>query len=708
MLDDLNYLYEMHNEELNQVLENVTTYLLKCSKVFHKIRKNEHALQDRSAIALLAYDKFFSTLSNMLATARTFNFHLFITDLEKTSTHKLFDALDPYDRREEDVNTPEAHTDESRILPLDSSTNSTIYCKNNAYEKLNIRQKETTPSSNEENCSNYKNVSIPPAGGNVDADLKEHSSMAYIKKDISKYKVGDLLKASVTYVQDLESLNFYVLSVCDAKSKEFRQIVNLKSMIHLRQFAAIPPENEVFGLVLDNAILRAIRESSSKLSSPPDGKCNAFLLDFGEISEISASNVTYRLPEEIKNIPAQAIPCQLNGIHGQTNLPLEELKTCLLDLVYETTTFLVKSKQENDSKLVLELYKDKIEKSDDLSAPPKKSTDSDLVTLNNEMKLTKKAINTNPFLTDTETSIDDNDEAIPLRALPDNTLLTGESERLFNGLTAEEMDMLTEEPLSTSNAMTAVLGYNPKDEQRICRFFNPKTGACFKGANCRQEHTPLQADGWSKDRVPAGTIIDNFSPTTRYPSGLIINITVTHIGQIEYFYGQINDPDNYKEPLIWTDDEIPLCMHLTKPPMMYDLVRARYEDDLWYRAKVVDFDDSGKVFKVFYVDYGNHQNVLLEHLAYCDRSTERLPFQAVLCRVADIMQNPDASDELRDSGVRTLNALLLNHSLDVKVVSHQEDLIVRFIGTQYNSIKKRLISLGCAKQFHSNASNGTT
>lgn len=57
-----------------------------------------------------------------------------------------------------------------------------------------------------------------------------------------------------------------------------------------------------------------------------------------------------------------------------------------------------------------------------------------------------------------------------------------------NELTPEQMKILYEEPLNTENAMVAVMGYNPTDDKRICKFYDPKTKGCFKGANCRLEH----------------------------------------------------------------------------------------------------------------------------------------------------------------------------------------------------------------------------
>lgn len=61
-------------------------------------------------------------------------------------------------------------------------------------------------------------------------------------------------------------------------------------------------------------------------------------------------------------------------------------------------------------------------------------------------------------------------------------------------LTQEELDILYEEPqLVTTNALKAVLSYIPRDDNRICQHYDPRTGRCFKGNSCILEHVaPLE------------------------------------------------------------------------------------------------------------------------------------------------------------------------------------------------------------------------
>lgn len=54
----------------------------------------------------------------------------------------------------------------------------------------------------------------------------------------------------------------------------------------------------------------------------------------------------------------------------------------------------------------------------------------------------------------------------------------------------DEHNVLAEEYKMTGNALEAVMGYYPKDESRLCKFYDEKTGGCFKGGNCRLEHLP--------------------------------------------------------------------------------------------------------------------------------------------------------------------------------------------------------------------------
>lgn len=133
-----------------------------------------------------------------------------------------------------------------------------------------------------------------------------------------------------------------------------------------------------------------------------------------------------------------------------------------------------------------------------------------------------------------------------------------------SGVTEEQRKILYEEPLGTDNAMQAVMGYNPKDDKRICPFYDQKLNGCFKGARCRLEHveklkgmlreTQMRAqhepifkwitDGWTRDRDTLK--LNNHGDAPLPKVGSTIRIVPTHIVNYDKFYAQIPDrDDNY-------------------------------------------------------------------------------------------------------------------------------------------------------------------
>lgn len=99
----------------------------------------------------------------------------------------------------------------------------------------------------------------------------------------------------------------------------------------------------------------------------------------------------------------------------------------------------------------------------------------------NDKSLTEYYNNPNNFTL--PTSSDSNNKfwtemSSPKKAVPDSV----------NEMSEEDRNVLFEEPLNTQNALVASMGYNPQDDKRICPFFDPRIGGCFKGSSCRMEH----------------------------------------------------------------------------------------------------------------------------------------------------------------------------------------------------------------------------
>lgn len=74
------------------------------------------------------------------------------------------------------------------------------------------------------------------------------------------------------------------------------------------------------------------------------------------------------------------------------------------------------------------------------------------------------------------------------KSIDDNYNLLHEKDINYVDVTEEERKILFEEEKTTTNPLEAVMGYIPRDEERICKFYDPSINGCFKGANCKLEH----------------------------------------------------------------------------------------------------------------------------------------------------------------------------------------------------------------------------
>lgn len=128
-----------------------------------------------------------------------------------------------------------------------------------------------------------------------------------------------------------------------------------------------------------------------------------------------------------------------------------------------------------------------------------------------------------------------------------------------NGMTEEDRTELFDEPLNTQNALVATMGYNPKDDKRICPFYDPQIDGCFKGSHCRLEHVSklkgwlwkngknyvkntynifvLYSDGWTRDQVPFK--LDSRCVQSLPSVGLTVEMIPTHVFNTNTFYANI-------------------------------------------------------------------------------------------------------------------------------------------------------------------------
>uniref|UniRef100_A0A182PAF7 C3H1-type domain-containing protein n=1 Tax=Anopheles epiroticus TaxID=199890 RepID=A0A182PAF7_9DIPT len=247
-------------------------------------------------------------------------------------------------------------------------------------------------------------------------------------------------------------------------------------------------------------------------------------------------------------------------------------------------------------------------------------------------------------------------------------------------LTAAELEEFDEMPLSTSNPMKAVLGYVPKDDERLCKHYDPRTKRCFKGSNCRLRHEPKDSDGWTLDRDTVSVSVPAQKEVP--PRNSYIMLLPTCVVDVDQFYAHVigdeTNDKNYERLMAEMND--PEAVANFKPfkllPSLGELVIAKY-DGIWYRATVCDIFEN--TVNVFYIDYGNTATVGSDEIRRWEDRFKYLPYQAACCRIANIRRvkpcHLEAIDQLYKSIVdKPLKALIIDnkHPWEVQLLDNDD------------------------------------
>ncbi|KAJ6647444.1 Tudor and KH domain-containing protein [Pseudolycoriella hygida] len=467
----------------------------------------------------------------------------------------------------------------------------------------------------------------------------------------SKYCVGQEEEFLVSHIKDEASLLFFLLKlspdIVTQDRPEFR-------------FDDIPAVGQVFGLLLDGTIVRAVRENilnTQKISF------KAFLIDFGEILIINKDFKMYRLPKELQEIPGQAIFCKLSVQDDDDDSSIKNLQTKL---------------HTSQKVRVTRVYKNMLE-----------------VSFLSSFTSTKLTKNSNPNIlsnvSERNTPSTKTEPVLKNGTVTANPNLLDKQQKKNSSLTEEELKELFEETPTTDNALQAVMGYIPKDEQRICKYYDEKTKACFKGSNCTLEHTTILKDGWTKDQTIIKLKIHAQIPTI--PVGKKINLYISYVYDVDKFYAQIihknckNTNDLVANQIF---DKIEKKAHRLKkydqPPGECELVFAKFHDE-WYRAKILH-KLSDVNFRVFYVDYGNCGLVNFNDLRQWDSEFDSYPFQALECKLDNItkLKNRDAV------AISFLEHIVLNNAVTATVTCNVGMLYVTLEDHEKFDIGEQLIA----------------
>ncbi|XP_034108661.1 uncharacterized protein LOC117570877 [Drosophila albomicans] len=479
---------------------------------------------------------------------------------------------------------------------------------------------------------------LPPRGGKQRSSEETYHQLV---KNISPYVIDSIVETNVMHVDIVE--NSIYVGMWGKDTTPLQKL--LACQMQLVALQQIPDFGEIFAVydAQQKIMPRVVINAPNK-----NGGYYAYLLDYGEGIHLDGTEAFFGLPKDMSAMPAEAIRCQVH------NLEIAHM----VQFLYKRIQLRVLANNGKDLEVeVLEEHKTESAVEKELAAVGPKQYDQGIA---------------NSFSKETPPDYDEEvHSVIPNPDLVQSTLQ----------LTEEQKAILETVEEGTSNAVKAVLGFNPTDDKRICRFYDPNIGGCFKGSHCRLMHEHFASHGATKDKE----CIDALPIASRSPKdlGSVVRVLVTYIKSSTQIYVQFIDEST---PLVWTKKDVPDSeLKLHRAPRPLDIVLALYTDGYYYRAQIIDELDD--LFKIFYIDYGNTEYVNIDSMAQCNDARSLKPYRAVGCMIADVKPSLEQSNEC----VEFLESTLLNEELDVLLESETPDgYVIRLLGSHAEIIKKMI------------------
>ncbi|XP_060521362.1 uncharacterized protein LOC132699000 isoform X2 [Cylas formicarius] len=193
------------------------------------------------------------------------------------------------------------------------------------------------------------------------------------------------------------------------------------------------------------------------------------------------------------------------------------------------------------------------------------------------------------------------------------------------------------------NLNELLIGYDARDEARICRFTR-SDGSCYKGKHCKLEHVALPKDGYTTDTVPVHYRCAN---DLRLPkNGDHIQVLISEYVDSCTFLAQIiRNPVKDDSGIVMDKElrDLVAAMNHAKVTSTYEplkvwpaigeMVVAYHFTKTWMRGVVSDSkkNEIGDVIsvKVYMMDFGDTLEVKLKELRKMKEEFTRLPAQIV-------------------------------------------------------------------------------
>lgn len=353
------------------------------------------------------------------------------------------------------------------------------------------------------------------------------------------------------------------------------------------------------------------------------------MIDLGEEYTISVKELPYNnmlvMPEQFNDIPPLAIKCRGHKIFDEIDDPFDP-SAFLASIVYRKYTFEVVAVEED--LIVVDI----------LPFDSSQSWDEEQAV--EEIK---------QFAAE---------EAVPRFPVTNDLVATKDT------MAPREREIWEEETPNTSNPQIALQGFQTKDDDRLCKFYDPEIGGCWKGGRCKLRHRKELTDGTLRDTAEFHSDrIEEELPLPRLHS--MIKFKVTGMISNNRFWCLYDGPNKAKSErdlemltnFMNQEEEVETYTKLKSVPHIKQLVLYKSKDGTFFRGSVVSFVDEDCV-QVLLVDKGILVDVVQHKCLYhWNPRLNFLAFQAVEIEIANIkydenidkskilphLQNPDGS-----------------------------------------------------------------
>ena len=423
---------------------------------------------------------------------------------------------------------------------------------------------------------------------------------------------GDIFVGNISSYNEHQGV-FYIVE--DGSEDMINIIIELKQEIWW-----IPTLYEKFILISDGLPLRGTRVP---LDDELDSKryMKLFLLDTGESFNVpilyNLENSIYEMPPELIHVPALALKskyCKIEVDHHY-----ESDSEFVKNNLYRKFTFEVTKGGSDLLEVIIHpYYEDEIEADvkydlSDVDQPEEhQNVNIEKITMQNH-----------------------NDD------IPKNEMK----------LTEKDIEIFYEEPLNTHDPVVAVQGFKTHDDDRVCKFYDSITGACWKKGHCKLRHVKEIQDGTCTDKKEL--YFNDIAK--RYPLPALhseVKIEITKFKNATSFYCRyVKSKLSKDQPTLeeLTDhmnhpDEIVNYKPLTDHPSFSQLVLVKSEG-MFCRARVQQLDDNESRVEVLLVDFGYLETFQIKKIYHWCPRFNYLPFQTVEMQIANIQSKDESFDQ---------------------------------------------------------------